>query len=231
MFAFMDRFTAVIDGKRFSWNVPPGHSVEASKMYFFWTSMSEKHELKLDEEWSKHKENSKNYNKTRYSYVEQFLCVCEIQFMFRRLKRINLRTIMDVKFEGEDEKTSNNETKQKRKKRKKKYSSEKRERKRRKTHRGWNYSLKKTLKKRKKKSSQSIDEHYSGESTSEDEKIEKTTKNPTEENLIQMTQTEKKGLIRNVLGKYREKVDCWLLKWATHLYVVCCFLFMSFFIL
>ena len=56
----------VIDGRKFKWNVPPGHSEELTKSFFFWTSVSKKYDLNLNGEWKKYKKKAESYAKVRY---------------------------------------------------------------------------------------------------------------------------------------------------------------------
>ena len=56
----------VIDDKIFRWRVPPGHSEEMSKTFFFWTAISKKWKLNLSEEWENYKKKSEIYLRTKY---------------------------------------------------------------------------------------------------------------------------------------------------------------------
>ena len=51
-----------ISGKLYRWNVPPGHTPEGSKKFFFWTEFG-KHisDENLDGEWIIQKQKSKLY--------------------------------------------------------------------------------------------------------------------------------------------------------------------------
>ena len=51
----------VIDGRIFKWRIPPGQSEEMSKTFFFWSSISKKWPLKLNEEWQKYKKKADEY--------------------------------------------------------------------------------------------------------------------------------------------------------------------------
>ena len=56
----------VIDGRLFKWRIPPGHSEEMSKAFFFWTPISKKWSLELNEEWKKYKNKADEYGKKKY---------------------------------------------------------------------------------------------------------------------------------------------------------------------
>ena len=56
----------VIDGKIFKWRVPPGQSEEMSKSYFFWTPISKKWNLQLNEKWREYKVKAEEYGKKKF---------------------------------------------------------------------------------------------------------------------------------------------------------------------
>lgn len=83
----MEHFTGWIGEKKFRWTVPPGHTKDMSKRFFFWSKLSAN--LTLDAKWSKYKNQNSKMGKTRYKYVCKswiFLCAkVGFIFLYKRL--------------------------------------------------------------------------------------------------------------------------------------------------